>query len=62
MEGKNAEAREMSLYLCLQSRHEELLQAECVCARARLELETAKLEWDLLRYRLRAFETIKNAA
>lgn len=56
VEGKNADEREARLRLCLAEPHEKLYQAERLLSLARLELDAARLEWDWLRYRLRAFE------
>ena len=56
VEGKNTEQREACLRLQLCKQYQELHEAEHKLAKARLEYELAKLAWDALRYRLRAYE------
>jgi hypothetical protein len=56
IDGKNAEQREAVLRLELRDLHIKLISQEQQLAQAKLELETARLEWDMLRYRLRAYE------
>jgi hypothetical protein len=57
VDGKNAEHREATLRLNLHGLHETLFKSEQRLLAAKLECEQAKLEWDCLRYRLRAWET-----
>ena len=56
VEGKNAEQREARMRLCLSDLYQTLFDSEQGLSQARLEFEGAKLEWDCLRYRLRAYE------
>ena len=56
VEGKNTEQREAKLRLCLDSEYQALYDLEREQARAKLELDGARLAWDCLRYRLKAFE------
>lgn len=58
VDGKNEAQREAALRLSLSELHDELHRLELKLSTARLELGFAQLEWDTLRYRLRAYETI----
>ena len=60
LEGKNAETREARLHLDTAAELDALLEAEQVQALARLELDSARLAWDALRYRLRALECVRD--
>ena len=56
VDSKNTEQREACLRLQLCEQYQELHEAEHKLSQARLELELAKLAWDALRYRLKAYE------
>lgn len=56
VEGKNLEQREAKLRLCLASEYQAVHDLEREQARAKLELDGARLAWDCLRYRLKVFE------
>ena len=56
VDGKNTEQREAKLRLCLADEYEQVHELEREQARAKLELDGARLAWDCLRYRLKAFE------
>lgn len=58
LEGKNEAQREAALRLSLSELHDELHRLDLKLSTAKLELNFAQLEWDTLRYRLRAYETI----
>lgn len=62
VEGKNAEQREASIMLRLDSEHERLLEADTYLACARRDLEIAKLDWELARCKLRLLEVMKEGA
>ena len=52
VEGKNAEVREAKLRLLLFDEYAEQLGLEVSLNEARRDLETTRLEWDALRYKL----------
>ena len=56
VEGKNEAQREAKLRLELAKEHAALEEAEDALTEARCTLDTARLEWDLVRYQLRALE------
>ena len=56
IEGKNADERESRLKLALADHYNSIYQAEITVTQKRLEMELARLEWDGLRYQLRAFD------
>ena len=56
LEGSNKEQRDACLRLKLQDQYTALHEAEHTLQQARLEHDLAELEWDALRYRLRAYE------
>ena len=56
IEGKNTEQREAKLRLCLADEYQAVHDLEREQARAKLELDGARLAWDCLRYRLKAYE------
>ena len=56
LEGSNKEQRDACLRLKLQDQYAALHEAEHNLQQARLEHDLARLEWDALRYRLRAYE------
>ena len=58
IEGKNSEQREAGLRLALVGLYSEVQSTEAMLAKKRLDSELAGLEWDVLRYRLRALESI----
>lgn len=57
VEGKNEAQREAALRLSLGELYQAIHETELKLSRAKLELTFAHLEWDTLRYRLRAYET-----
>ena len=56
VEGKNEAQREAKLRLELEAEHTALAEAEDALTEARCSLDTAKLEWDLARYQVKALE------
>lgn len=58
VEGKNEAQREAALRLSLSELYGEAHRLELKLSTVKLELTFAQLEWDTLRYRLRAYETI----
>ena len=56
VEGKNEAQREAKLRLELHAEHAALDEAEDALTEARCSLDTAKLEWDLVRYQVRMLE------
>ena len=58
VEGKNEAQREARLRLELDAEHSALEEAEDALAEARCSLDTAKLEWDLARYQVKASEIV----
>ena len=57
VDGRNEKERAAKLRLELSEPHTALHEAEDALAEARCAYEVARLEWDLVRYQLRALET-----
>ena len=58
VEGRNADEREAKLRLALFDQYAHLAGCEAQLTEARRDLESARVEWDALRYRLRVFEAL----
>lgn len=62
VDGKNEAQRAAKLRLELSAEHKALHGAEDALAEARCAYEVARLEWDLVRYSVRALEPDREAA
>ncbi len=61
VDGKNAEQREAIIRLTLEAEHDALFAAETALTEARCQLDCARLEWDTIRYTIRAHEVAGQA-
>lgn len=59
VEGKNERERTARLMLDLAAEYRAIHEAEDALTEARCALEVAKLEWDLVRYKLRVLEAAR---
>jgi hypothetical protein len=60
VEGKNERERAAKLQLELTAEYVALTHAEDVLTEARCNLEVARLEWDLVRYKVRVAEVLEH--
>ncbi len=59
VDGKNEAQREAKIRLELAAYYEQLHEAETDLVDARCSLDVARIEWDTVRYTIRAFEALR---